>query len=97
MAGSCKGAHCPQEMILPCVQWSVASPLSPRPIEELLLERGVPVDHAPVHRWVSNDSPQLEEALPRRTRPVWVSWRMDETDSKRKGTGYSLDRAVDHQ
>jgi transposase-like protein len=24
-------------------------------------------------------SPQLEEAFHRRKRPVWISWRMDET------------------
>jgi len=40
-------------------------------------------------------SPQLEEAFPRRQRPVWVSWRMDETSIKVKGQWYYLYRAVD--
>jgi len=97
MAVSFKGAHFPPEMILPCVRWYVAYPLSTRQIEELRLERGVHVDHSTVHRWVIKYSPQLEEAFHRRTRPVWVSWRRDETDIKSKGTGYYLYRAVDQQ
>ena len=35
-------------------------------------ERGVPVDHATIQRWVVKYSPQLEEAFHRRKRPVWV-------------------------
>jgi putative transposase len=37
----------------------------------------------------------LEEAFHRRKRPVWVSWRMDETSIKIKGHWYYLCRAVD--
>ena len=40
-------------------------------------------------------SPQLEEAFHRRKRPVWVSWRMDETYIKVKGHWYYLYRAVE--
>jgi transposase-like protein len=47
--------------------------------------RGVELEHAPLHRWVITDSPQLEDAFHRRTRPVWVSWRMDETSIQVKG------------
>jgi len=95
MAVSFKGAHFPQDIILPCVRWYVAYPLSARHIEELMLERGVHVDHSTVNRWVIKYSPQLEEAFHRRKRPVWVSWRMDETYIKIKGQWYSLYRAVD--
>ena len=52
MAVSFKGAHFPQDIILPCVRWYVAYPLSARHIEELMLERGVHVDHSTVNRWV---------------------------------------------
>ena len=97
MAVSFKGAHFPQEIILPCVRWYVAYPLSTRHIEELMLERGVHVDHSTVNRWVIKYSPQLEEAFYRRKRPVWVSSRMDETYIKIKGTWYYLYRAVDKQ
>lgn len=95
MAVSFKGAHFPQEIILPCVRWYVAYPLSTRHVEELMLERGVHVDHSPVNRWVVKCSPQLEAAFHRRKRPVWVSWRMDETSIQVKGEWYDLYRAVD--
>jgi putative transposase len=95
MAVSFKGAHFPQDIMLPCVRWYVAYPLSTRHIEELMLERGVHVDHSTVNRWVIKYSPQLEEAFHRRKRAVWVSWRMDETSIKIKGQWYDLSRAVD--
>lgn len=95
MAISFKGAHFPKDIILMGVRWYVAYPLSYRHVEELLEERGVPVDHATIQRWVVKYSPLLEEALHRRKRPVWVSWRMDETYIKVKGQWYYLYRAVD--
>ena len=95
MAISFKGAHFPQEIILMGVRWYVAYPLSYRHVEELMEERGVPIDHATIQRWVVKYSPQLEEAFHRRKRPVWVSWRMDETYIKVKGQWYYLYRAVD--
>jgi putative transposase len=36
--------------MLTCVRWYVAYPLGLRYIEEMMAERGVVVDHAPVHR-----------------------------------------------
>ena len=92
---SFKGAHFPQEIILMGVRWYLAYPLSSRHVEELMEERGVPVDHATIQRWVVQYSPQLEEAFHRRKRPVWVSWRMDETYIRIKGQWYYLYRAVD--
>jgi putative transposase len=80
-----KGAHFPQELILTGVRWYFAYPLSTRHVEELMKGRGVELEHAPLHRWVITDSPQLEDAFHRRTRPVWVSWRMDETSIQVKG------------
>jgi putative transposase len=74
-----KGAHFEKDIILTCVRWYVAYPLSYRQLEELMQERGVCVDHATINRWVLKYSPQLEAAFHRRKRPVWVSWRMDET------------------
>ena len=79
MAISFKGAHFPQEIILMGVRWYVAYPLSYRHVEELMQERGVPVDHATIQRWVVKYSPLLEAAFHRRKRSVWLSWRMDET------------------
>jgi putative transposase len=95
MAVRFKGAHFPQDIILLGVRWSVAYPLSYRHVEELMEERGVPIDHATIQRWVVKYSPQLEEAFHRRKRPVRVSWRMDETYIKVKGEWRYLYRAVD--
>ena len=95
MAVSFKGAHFPPEVILMGVRWYVAYPLSTRHVEELMEERGVNVDHSTINRWVIKYSPQLEEEFHRRKRPVWVSWRMDETYIKVKGEWVYLYRAVD--
>jgi transposase-like protein len=95
MAVSFKGAHFPKDIILTGVRWYVAYPLSYRHVEELMEERGVAVDHATIQRWVVKYSPMLEEAFHRRKRPVWVSWRMDETYIKVKGEWKYLYRTVD--
>jgi len=95
MAISFKGAHFPPEIILMGVRWYLAYPLSTRHVEELMEERGVELDHSTVNRWVITYSPLLDEAFHRRKRPVWVSWRMDETYIKVKGEWKYLYRAVD--
>jgi putative transposase len=92
---SFKGTHFVKDIILTCVRWSVAYPLSYRQVEELMQERGVAVDHATINRWVLKYAPQLEEAFHHRKRPVWVSWRMDETYIRVKGQWRYLYRAVD--
>ena len=97
MAVNFKGVHFPQEIILTCVRWYVAYPLSTRHVEELMQERGVSIDHSTVNRWVIKYSPQLEDAFHRRKRPVGRSWRMDETYIKIKGEWRYLYRAVDKQ
>ena len=48
-----------------------------------------------LQRWVVKYSPLLEEAFHRRKRPVYVSWRMDETYIKVKGQWRYLYCAVD--
>jgi putative transposase len=92
---SFKGAHFMKEIILICVRWFVAYPLSYRQVEELMQERRVSVDHATINRWVLKYSPQLEAVFHRRKRPVWLSWRMDETYIKVKDQWRYLYRAVD--
>jgi putative transposase len=73
---SFKGAHFEWDIILTCVRWYPAYPLSYRQLEELMQERGVSVDHSTINRWVVKYSPELEAAFHRRKRPVWLSWRM---------------------
>jgi putative transposase len=92
---SFKGAHFVRDIILTCVRWYLAYPLSYRQVEELMQERGVSVDHATINRWVLKYSSQLEEAFHQRKRPVGRSWRMDETYIKVKGERRYLYRAVD--
>jgi transposase-like protein len=92
---SFKGAHFVKDIILTCVRWYLAYPLSYRQVEELMAERGVSVDHATIQRWVVKYSPQLEAEFHRRKRPVGRSWRMDETYIRVKGKWRYLYRAVD--
>jgi transposase-like protein len=95
MRVSFRGAHFAKEIILTCVRWYVAYPLSYRRLEEMLQERGVIVDHSTINRWVLKYSPQLEETSHRRKRPVYGSWRMDETYIRIRGHWCYLYGAVD--
>ena len=90
-----QGAHFEKDISLTCIRWYLAYPLSYRQVEELMQERRVPVDHATIHRWVLKYAPQLATTVHRRKRPVWISWRMDETYLKVTGQGRYLYRAVD--
>ena len=76
-----KRLHYPLDVILTCVRWYVAYPLSLRHVEEMMLERAVSVDHSTVHRWAIKLLPVLEKAFRSRKRAVGRSWRMDETYS----------------
>jgi transposase-like protein len=90
-----KHARFESDIILVCVRWYLAYPLSYRNIEEMMEERGVDVDHSTLNRWVIKFTPHLETAFRRRKRPVGNSWRMDETYIKIKGQWKYLYRAVD--
>jgi putative transposase len=79
MSVCCKGAHVPHDIMLMGVRWYVVYSLSTRHVEERMRERGGHVDHSTIHRWVVKYSPPLEEAFHRCKRPVWVSWRRDES------------------
>jgi putative transposase len=82
---SFKGAHFEKDIILTGIRWYVAYPLSYRQLEELMHERGVTVDHSTIHRWVLKYNPQLEAAFRHHKRPVWLSWRLDETYIRVRG------------
>lgn len=86
---SCKGAPGGQEIMLACVRWYVAYPLSSRQMEVLREARGVCVDQATINHGVRKYSPPLAAACHRRTHPVGMSWRLDETDSRVKGAWHS--------
>ena len=90
-----KRLHYPIEVMLVCVRWYAACPLSLRQIEEMMAERGVVVDHATIHRWSIKMLPVLAAVFRRRERPAGTSWRMDETYVKVSGQWKYLSRAVD--
>lgn len=77
------------------VRWYVAYALSYRDIEELMRERGVPVDHGTIQRWVIKFAPLLLTSFKKRKASTDGSWRMDETYIKIKGEWYYQYRAVD--
>ena len=87
--------HFPVEIILTCVRWYVAYPLSLRQLQEMMAERGVEVDHSTIHRWAIKMLPVLSAVCRRRKRPVGKSWRIDETTIKVAGEWKYLYRAVD--
>ena len=97
MVVSFKGKQHLKNVILMSVRWYVAYSLSYRDIEELLLERGIQVDHSTVNRWVVEYSPQLANSFKRKKKPVGNSWRMDETYIKVKGVWMYQYRAVDKE
>lgn len=90
-----KRMHYPLEVMLTCVRWYAAYPLSLRHIEEMMAKRGVLVDHATVHRWAIKILPVLAAVFRQRKRPVGTSWRMDETYIKVGSDWKYLYRAVD--
>ncbi len=90
-----KRLHYPLDVILLCVRWYSAYPLSLRHMEKMMAERGISVDHSTVHRWAIKLLPVLEKAFQRSKRKAGRSWRMDETYIKVKGEWKYLYRAVD--
>jgi transposase-like protein len=56
------GFRFPPEVIVVAVRWYLRFNLSYRDVEELLVERGVEVDHVTVYRWVQRFTPLLADA-----------------------------------
>ena len=92
-----KGMRFPIDVILVCIRWYAAYPLSYRNLEEMMEERGVFVDHSSINRWAIRFLPALEKAFRKHKRAVGGSWRMDETYIKVKGVWKYLYRAVDKE
>ncbi len=95
LRGVIKRLHFPLEVMLVCVRWYAAYPLSLRNLEEMMAERGVFVDHATVHRWALKILPVLAKVFRQRKHPVGSSWRVDETYVLIAGQWKYLYRAVD--
>jgi putative transposase len=92
---SFKGMRFPIDVILVCIRWYAAYPLSYRHLEEIMEDRGISVDHSSINRWAIRFLPLIEKMARKHKRPVGGSWRMDETYLKVKGVWKYLYRAVD--
>jgi putative transposase len=90
-----KGVHYPKSVILHAVFFYLRYAVSYRDLEEILVERGVTVDHATLNRWMVKFSPQIADSAQARKRSTATSWRMDETYIKVKGRWTYVYRAVD--
>ena len=90
-----KWRHFQAEIILLCVRWYLRYALSYRDLEELMAERGLPLDHTTIYRWVQCYAPELEQRCRPHLKATTDSWRVDETYVKVKGTWVYLYRAVD--
>jgi putative transposase len=84
-------------VILYAVYFYVRFAVSYRDLEEIMVERGVDVDHATLNRWVEKYAGAIADEAHRRKRPTCRSWRMDETYIKVKGKWTYLYRAIDKQ
>ena len=95
LSNSFKWKHYEGEIVLLNVRWYLKYPLSYRNLKEMMIERGVQVDHSTIMRWVHQYSPEIEKKVRRYLRPTNDSWRVDETYVKVKGEWKYLYRAVD--
>ena len=90
-----RGRHFADVIIILCVRWYLRYSLSYRDLEEIMAERGLPVDHVTIWRWIQQYAPLLNQRLRRELRRPNGSWRVDETYIKVAGKWTYLYRAVD--
>ena len=78
-----------------CVRWYLRYSLSYRDLREMMIERGLSVDHVTIWRWVQHYGPILNQLMRREVRHPNRSWRVDETYIRVSGLWTYLYRAVD--
>jgi transposase-like protein len=89
------GFRFPPEVIVVAIRWYLRFNLSYRDVEELLVERGVEVDHVTVFRWVQRFTPLLADAARFARHSPGNRWYVDETYVKVNGVWRYVYRAVD--
>ena len=82
-------------MIVLAVRWYLRLNLSYREAEQLLVERGVEVDHVTVYRWVQRFTPLLADAARFARHCPGDRWFVDETYVRVNGGWRYVYRAVD--
>jgi IS6 family transposase len=92
-----KWRHFQADIILLRVRWYFRYPLSYRDMEEMMLERGLHIDHTTIYRWVLCYAPELEKRCRSHLKATNDSWRIDETYVKVKKGWMYLYRAVDSE
>ena len=90
-----KWRHFQSDIILLCVRWYLRYSLSYRDLEEIMLERGLHIDHSTIYRWVQHYAPELDRRCRPHVKGTTDSWRVDETYIKVKKEWVYLYRAVD--
>jgi len=61
LSNSFKWKHYEGEIILLNVRWYLKYPLSYRNLKEMMIERGIQVDHSTIMRWVHQYFPEIEK------------------------------------
>jgi transposase-like protein len=89
------GFRFPPDVIVLAVRWYLRYGLSYRDIEELLVERGVEVDHVTIYRWVQRFTPLLADAARPCRHALGSRWWVDETYVRVAGRWRYVYRAVD--
>jgi transposase-like protein len=89
------GFRFPPEVIMVAVRWYLRFNLSYRDVEELLVERGIEVDHVTVYRWVQRFTLLLADAARFARHAPGDRWFVDETYVKVNGVWRYVYRAVD--
>src|SRR5258708_5629957 len=90
-----KWRHFQSDIILLCIRWYLRYSLSYRNLEEIMLERGLHIDHTTIYRWVQHYAPELEKRCRPHLNATTDSWKVDETYIKVKKEWKYLYRAVD--
>src|SRR5438128_2474148 len=85
----------PPEVIVVAMRWYLRYCLSYRDVEELLVERGVQVDHVTLFRWVQRFAPVVADMARPARHAVGARWFVDETYVKVAGVWRYVYRAVD--
>lgn len=95
MTISFKGSQYPKSVILHAVFFYVRYAVSYRDLQEILLERGIDVDHTTLNRWVVKYSPLSADQARRRKASTSQYSRVEETYVRVKGRWLYQYRAID--